>query len=322
MMDSETKGTIKVLSRLLRLNRNSEEGFRVAAESVKNRGLKTLLKAYAQQRAQFATELQAEVTRLGGSASASGSLLGVFHRGWIIIKAALTIGPQNTENVVLAEAHRGENYAVRQYRRALGKELLPAVREMVDRQYETIQQASSRVYSMKGNRDGRLVVRLFDHDEDVSQAINDLQGAGFAQDSISTMVFNRAISLYGSDVKRATLVETASAGALGGAVIGVLLGLVAAGMGAGVMTMFNMSFLELGTSNLFVGVTVGGLIVGALFGMFLGILIGLGISEEDSYLYDDSVKRGKILMMVQTDNDHAPEASAIMQRINLASAHR
>ena len=46
------------LNKLIKISRDGEDGFRVVAESVRNRGLKALFKTYAQQRSQFVSELQ------------------------------------------------------------------------------------------------------------------------------------------------------------------------------------------------------------------------------------------------------------------------
>ena len=204
--------TIKQLNYLIRLNKDSKEGFRIAAESVKNRGLKVLLKAYARQRAEFARELQAEVEQLNGHPRQSGTLLGGLHRGWIVIKAALTIGPENTENVVLAEAVRGEKYALARYQEALKQPLPPEIRATVERQTQTVAAVAGQIAEMKGNPDGRLVVRLFEDDADVRRAAQALHDAGYARESISTLVFNHAASVYENGREGNTLVETTAAG--------------------------------------------------------------------------------------------------------------
>jgi uncharacterized protein (TIGR02284 family) len=157
--------TVAILNDLSRLCKDSEKGFRVAAESVDNRGLKMLFKTYAQQRAQFAAELGQEVERLGGQARydrGSGSFLAVLHRGWIDIRAAMTIGQQNSEDFVLAEAVRGEKAAVQQYEKSLKNDLPAAIKTVVERQYARIKEVREQVMRMCANASTRLVVRLFD----------------------------------------------------------------------------------------------------------------------------------------------------------------
>ena len=83
------------LNGLRRLCVAGEKGFEVVAANVSNRGLKVLLKSYAQQRASFVVALQDEIESLGGSWSERRSARGVIHRGRINIFAALTIGTQS-----------------------------------------------------------------------------------------------------------------------------------------------------------------------------------------------------------------------------------
>ena len=58
---------ISTLNNLIETCKDGQDGFRQAAEGVKHTELKTLFLTYAQQRAQFAGELQSEVHRLGGT---------------------------------------------------------------------------------------------------------------------------------------------------------------------------------------------------------------------------------------------------------------
>jgi uncharacterized protein (TIGR02284 family) len=54
------------LNDLIQTCRDGEQGFQLASESIKDASLKALFKRCSLQRAQFATELQAEVRQLGG----------------------------------------------------------------------------------------------------------------------------------------------------------------------------------------------------------------------------------------------------------------
>lgn len=314
----EDRRAAEQLNQLIRLNEDSKEGFRIAAESVKNRGLKALLKAYARQRAEFARELQAEVKQLNGQPRQRGTVLGGLHRGWIVIKAALTIGPENTENVVLAEAERGEKYALARYEAALKQSLPPAIRATVERQAQAVKAVAGQIAEMKGNSDGRLVVRLFEGDADVRRAAQALHDAGYPRESISTLVFNHAISVYENDREGNTLVETTGAGGLSGALAGALLGF-AAGLATLLIPDVGMAFATTMAGTLAI-VTFVGLAIGALFGALFGALIGLGTVEQDTYLYQNSLRPGQILMLVRTDSKRATEAALIMQRVNLARA--
>jgi hypothetical protein len=69
-------------------------------------------------------------------------------------------------------------------------------------------------------------------------------------------------------------------------------------------------------------VALSGTAIGALFGAILGFLIGQGVSEEDTYIYDDSVKHGIRLVRLITDNARAAEAAKIMHQVNAAARAR
>src|SRR4030095_17190177 len=83
---------ISTLINLWETCKDGQNGFRTAAEGIKNPELTTLFNTYSQQRARFAAELQNEVRRLGGDPEESGSTAAVLHRGLINIKSAVTGG--------------------------------------------------------------------------------------------------------------------------------------------------------------------------------------------------------------------------------------
>ena len=138
---------ISTLNNLIETCKDAQGGFQAAAEGVKNNDLKTLFHNYAQQRAQFAGELQAEVRRLGGDPEQTGSLAAKLHHGWINIKSAVT---GEDENAVISECERGEDYSVGNYEDALRDEHLPAdLRSIIERQFMQIKEAHNRIRSLE-----------------------------------------------------------------------------------------------------------------------------------------------------------------------------
>src|SRR2546426_12275814 len=65
---------ISILDDLIETCRRGQEGFRNAAESLQTCEFRRLFNIISQQRAQFVTELLAEVHRLGGGAGKTASL--------------------------------------------------------------------------------------------------------------------------------------------------------------------------------------------------------------------------------------------------------
>ena len=145
-MATDNDNTISTLNNLIETCKDGENGFRTASDGVKNQELKTLFLTYSQQRAQFASELQAEVRRLGGDAEQTGSVAATLHRGWINIKSAVT---GEDEGAVISECERGEDSAVRNYQDAL-KENLPAeLQTIIQRQYTQVKEAHDRIRALE-----------------------------------------------------------------------------------------------------------------------------------------------------------------------------
>src|SRR5258708_20829050 len=127
-----------ILNGLIETCKDSQEGFHGAAQKLKDPEIHTVFLRFYLQRAEFAGELQAEVTRLGGEPATSGSTFGAIHRGWIGLKAALAA---DTDHAIVEEAERGEEAAVKNYIEALRKDLPSDLHVIVSRQHHQVQPA-------------------------------------------------------------------------------------------------------------------------------------------------------------------------------------
>ena len=144
---ADNDNVISVLNNLIETCKDGQNGFQTAAEGVKRSDLKTLFGQYSQQRAKFAGELQAEVLRLGGDPTETGSVAATLHRGWIDIKSAVT---GQDENAVITECERGEDSAVANYKDALADANLPAdIRAIVERQAAQVKEAHDRIRNLE-----------------------------------------------------------------------------------------------------------------------------------------------------------------------------
>jgi uncharacterized protein (TIGR02284 family) len=317
-MSEVNKQVLETLNYLYRICEAGERGFETVAANVGNRGLKILLKTYAQQRRQFCAELMAEIERLGGKLTMRRSLRGVVHRGRIDIFATLIIGPQNVENMVLNEAALGEQAANRAYKNALAKALPAETRAIVERQYQQVQAVSEQIDRLRGQSGERLVVRLFDEDQDTETAVQALQRAGFTLEGIKVLPLNEVMSVY--EGKGSTVTDTVVSGAVGGAIWGSILGAVA---GLGILLVPDLQpFWSTTPEGTWGVIALSGTIIGALFGVILGFLIGTGVGAEDAYSYEGSVEHGNTLVMLNTEAMRAEEAARIMQRVNAESRQR
>jgi uncharacterized protein (TIGR02284 family) len=143
---ASTKDYISWLNDLIQTSKDAEQGFRDAAGAIQSPDLRALFNEYASQRTQFASELQTEVSRLGGDPQKSGSVSGSFHRGWMNLKSAIT---GKDDHAILAEVERGEDAAVKNYQEALAQDLPDDIRSIVEKQYRQILDAHNRVRSLR-----------------------------------------------------------------------------------------------------------------------------------------------------------------------------
>src|SRR5438094_5981736 len=140
------KNQNEIIDNLIETLKDGQEGFKQAAEAVKDPQLKSLFVEYSAQRSQFATALQSEVQSLGNEPETDSSATGALHRGWINLKSAVTGGD---DHAILAECERGEDSAVEEFRKALNNDLSLPVQEIVSRQYTQIKEAHDRVKHLR-----------------------------------------------------------------------------------------------------------------------------------------------------------------------------
>ncbi len=134
---------LATLGSLVETCRDAERGFRAAAQAVHDPAIKRLFSVYAEQRADFARELDAEIVRVGGAPSGHGSVAGAVHRALINVRAAVA---GHDERGVIAEAERGEDAAVERYDEALQIASVPAdVRAVIVRQAARVRETRERV---------------------------------------------------------------------------------------------------------------------------------------------------------------------------------
>jgi len=145
---AQTKEIISTINGLIETLKDGQEGFRQAAEAVKDSELKTLFSEFSLQRSKFAGELQSEVVQLGDAAPEdSSSTAGALHRTWINLKSALT---SQDDHAILAECERGEDSAVNEYKKAMNNDDLPSnLREVINRHYSEVQAAHDRVRDLR-----------------------------------------------------------------------------------------------------------------------------------------------------------------------------
>lgn len=137
---------ISTLNDLIQTCRDGENGFRTAAEGIKDPHVKALFDRFSRQRAEMVRELQQQVRALGGTPDESGSVSASVHRGWINIKSLVT---GKDDNAIIAEAERGEDVAKATYQKALEQGLPAGARTLVEAQAAIVRSAHDEVRALE-----------------------------------------------------------------------------------------------------------------------------------------------------------------------------
>lgn len=126
---------LKAVETLTDTTIDSAKGYETAAELAKTPALAAVLRDQAAKRRQLVSDLNAEITRLGGSPRTSGSTAGAAHRAWTAISDAFSKGDEKaTERV-----EEGEDYIEKKFREALDRgEFDPQTREVLVRAHAQI----------------------------------------------------------------------------------------------------------------------------------------------------------------------------------------
>jgi uncharacterized protein (TIGR02284 family) len=145
-LDQLNQDTITGLKDLIRINHDSHEGYRSAADTVDIEAMAELFRQIANQRQAFAQELKAAVELNDEVAPASGSAIGQAHRWWLKARGALT--SQNAY-AVLAEAERGEDAIKEQYEKVIQSTTGNPLNDVLHRQLQVVKKQHDAIRRMR-----------------------------------------------------------------------------------------------------------------------------------------------------------------------------
>lgn len=139
----------RVSKDLVETLQDGRQGFADAAERLgdsDHAAWATTLSRFAEQRAQFATELEQLGADYGDDVHDDGSVAAKAHRGWMSLKDALT---GSKPDGVIDACVSGEDHAVSEYEDALQQDLSEGLRAVVQRQLGEIKAARDEIKGLQ-----------------------------------------------------------------------------------------------------------------------------------------------------------------------------
>lgn len=150
----------------------------------------------------------------------------------------------------------------------------------------------------------KTIIGLFGSATAAQGAVDRLRAAGWLPDEISVVLRDAEASACTAHCPEGG--SGLAAGALGGAFVGGLGGLLA-----------GLGLLAVGP----IAATIGGAALGGATGGMLGLLVEHGISQKEARLYQIAVENGAILVAVHTNEDRADAARAILEAEGSGGPH-
>ncbi len=145
----ENKDVINLLEDLIETCRDGQNGYRDAAEHVKDAELRAFFNEQSVERARFAGDLEQEAIRLGRSdVDREGSTTAAMHRAWIDLKANLGGG----DTSILSSVESGEDNAKKKYEEALNQNLPGDLLGIIRQQAQSIFAAHDQVKMLRDRR--------------------------------------------------------------------------------------------------------------------------------------------------------------------------
>ncbi|MEH2249180.1 histidine kinase [Nostoc sp.] len=159
-------------------------------------------------------------------------------------------------------------------------------------------------------------VGVFSNRRDVENALHELKKTGFDMDKVSVITQDGdKDDIAGAEVRDRVgdkSDEGAKVGAVTGTALGGLTGLL---VGLGTLAIPGIGPIMLaGAAATTLATTLAGAGIGAVAGSLLGALIGLGIPEERARVYDERVRRGHYLVILDGTDAEIIRAEAILNR--------
>jgi uncharacterized protein (TIGR02284 family) len=146
-MQTSNDAAVKALNSLIKTTLDSANGYREAAENIDAADLQTLFSERATKRQALVTRLQGEVRSFGGEPEDDQTLLGKAHNKFVDLKNDVTGG---SDQAVVDEVERGEDFIKAKFERALRDEDIPATaRGALEAAYQEIKADHDTISALK-----------------------------------------------------------------------------------------------------------------------------------------------------------------------------
>jgi uncharacterized protein (TIGR02284 family) len=316
MNEKEQPKLKDVGQKLLQALAENEEFYRTAANNLIQDQLHELFQERAEKRAEFAREIvsylaEAEVNTEEIKIT-KVDLTDFMHRGFLTLKAAMTIERDKTDDVVINDSLAAERKLLAAYEAALQENLPASMDALLEKQYVSVKAAYTYIGTKIAEDEHPVIVGLFPDLPAVEKAVSALTTRGIPREDIGVIAEDDVVEKELADKRADMAKEGAGAGGILGGAIGGTIGVI-------IGTAITLSFgpiLILGIP-VFAGVTLAGTAIGASHGALAGALLGWGMGEDDVHSYIESVRNGQILLVVKVDTEEAAqEVSSLLQQVN------
>jgi uncharacterized protein (TIGR02284 family) len=148
-MANVTEKAFDLVQNLIESCRNSEQGYRDAAEKISDPDLRTYFKERSRERGEYAVELRNAAQRLGKSdVSVSGTAAGNIRRLWMDLKANLGGG----DHAILSSLEAAEDSVKNAYQDAMRVDLPPDIMSIVRTQAQNIFSTHDYIRSLRDQK--------------------------------------------------------------------------------------------------------------------------------------------------------------------------
>lgn len=144
---ADTSHDIRTLNGLIATTIDSVDGYQEAAKDSENSRFTPMFTSRAQERRQVASDLQAEVTRLGGDPEDDGTILAGAHRAFVNLKSAVT---GKDDKAIVNEVERGEDHIKAKFEDAMkDDELSPEAKSAIGAAWSSVKAGHDEMRDLK-----------------------------------------------------------------------------------------------------------------------------------------------------------------------------